>query len=96
MSIFETIEKKLKAGLTVEFLEIIDDSADHAGHIGARPGGESHFSVEVTAKEFTGLSRIDRHKLINNILKDELKNQVHALSIKALSPEELMLEDDDE
>lgn len=79
---------KLTAAFSPERLELVDDSARHAGHTGARPGGESHFSVTIVAAAFEGLNRVDRQRRINTVLAEELAGPVHALSIKALAPGE--------
>ena len=63
-------------------LEITDDSHHHAGHAGNPSGDEeSHFAIKIAAKELEGLSMIKQHRIINNILKDEFDNGLHALSI---------------
>jgi BolA family transcriptional regulator, general stress-responsive regulator len=69
-------------------LELIDDSARHAGHAGARPEGESHFRLLIVADAFTGRSRIERQRMVYGALGDLLQTDVHALSITALSPAE--------
>jgi BolA protein len=69
-------------------LELIDDSARHAGHAGARPEGESHFRLLIVTKAFTGRSRIERQRMVYHALGDLLRTDVHALSITALSPAE--------
>lgn len=87
-----TVKQRMETALTAAFqpgaLEITDDSALHAGHAGAREGGESHFTVTIVAPDFTGKSRIERHRMINAALKDELAGPVHALVIKAKAPGE--------
>ena len=80
------IEDRLKAALSPLQLEIIDDSASHAGHAGARPGGESHFTVDIVSEAFAGQSRIARHRLVNHALAEELAGPVHALVIRARAP----------
>ena len=65
-----------------------DESDKHAGHSGAREGGESHFTVTVVSAAFAGLGRIERQRRINSLLAAELAGPVHALSIKALAPGE--------
>lgn len=77
----EIIEMKLSV-LNPHFLEIVDQSALHAGHAG-NPNGdaESHFAIKIAAKELDDLSMIKQHRIINNILKDEFDNGLHALSI---------------
>lgn len=83
------IELKLRGGLSPEHLEIIDESFRHEGHAGARPGGETHFRVSVVSESFTGKSRPERHRMIYFLLADEIKDRVHALSIKAFTPSEV-------
>jgi BolA protein len=82
------IEQKLKAAFSPASLQIVDDSARHKGHAGAHENGESHFTVTVVSEAFKGLSRIERQRRINQILAEELAGPVHALSLKALTPEE--------
>ncbi len=82
------IRTKLEAALKPTRLEVIDDSSRHAGHSGAREGGESHFNLVIESEIFEGLSRVERQRRINSGLKEELAGPVHALSIKALAPGE--------
>jgi BolA protein len=82
-SVAATITKKLTAALSPISLEVIDESHLHAGHAGARPEGETHFRVKVVSPVFQGKSLIERHRMINDILADELATRVHALAIKA-------------
>ena len=83
-----TMKDKLEAAFAPERLEIVDDSDRHAGHAGTREGGESHFNLIIVAASFEGLSRVERQRRINGVLKDELAGPVHALSIKAQTPSE--------
>lgn len=78
---------KLQAALAPESLEVIDESAGHQGHAGARPGGETHFRVEIVSQAFAGLSRVERQRLVYRILADELAGPVHALSVAARLPD---------
>jgi BolA family transcriptional regulator, general stress-responsive regulator len=87
------IREKLTLALSPDRLVIEDDSARHAGHhhdggVDARPGGESHFNLEVISVAFEGKGRVDRQRLINGLLADELAGPVHALSIRARTPSE--------
>lgn len=84
----ERIEKLLTDALKPAALEIIDESAMHAGHSGAAPGGETHYRVQVTAAVFEGLSRLDRQRTVYNILAKELDSGLHALSLKLSTPSE--------
>jgi BolA protein len=86
----ELIRDKLTAALHPTLIEVEDDSARHAGHAGAKglPAGETHFNVKVVAAAFAGKSRIERHRVVNFILENELKQGVHALAIDAKAPGE--------
>jgi BolA family transcriptional regulator, general stress-responsive regulator len=82
------MRSKLEAALMPSLLEIDDDSAKHAGHAGARPGGESHFSVRIVSAVFAGKSRVDRQRLVHGVLADELAGPVHALALRLKAPDE--------
>ena len=71
------------ASLNPSHLEVIDDSAKHAGHSGARPEGETHYTIHITAPAFTGKSRVATHREINALLADEFASGLHALAIEA-------------
>jgi len=76
------------AGLEPQRLELVDESARHLGHAGARPEGASHFRLLIVAEAFTGRSRVERQRMVYGALGDLLRTDVHALSITALSPGE--------
>ena len=82
------IEQLLRAALVPERLAVIDDSDKHRGHAGHDSRGESHFTVEITASAFSGVNRVQRHRLVNQALAELLRDRVHALAIVARSPEE--------
>ncbi len=84
----QAITKKLNEAFAPESLDVIDESHLHAGHAGHRPGGETHFRVYIVSPAFEGKSRIDRHRMINQVLADELTAGVHALALKAQAPGE--------
>ena len=88
MAVAETIERKLTEALAPLRLRIVDDSEKHRGHAGYREGGETHFRVEVVSRDFAGLNRVARQRRVYEILADELEEQVHALQLKTLTPEE--------
>lgn len=88
MSVRDQIEALLRESLGPEHLTVTDESAAHAGHAGSRPGGETHFSVEVVAELFRGESRLARQRRVTDALRALLAGPVHALSIRALTPEE--------
>ncbi len=79
---------KLTTALSPLSLQVIDESDLHAGHGHERPEGETHFRVEVVSAAFERKSRVDRHRLINGLLADELANHIHALAITARTPQE--------
>jgi BolA family transcriptional regulator, general stress-responsive regulator len=83
------MRSKLEAALMPSLLEIDDDSAKHAGHAGARAGGESHFSVRIVSAAFAGKSRVDRQRLVHGVLADELAGPVHALALRLKAPDEV-------
>ncbi len=83
----ELIKQKLSNALKPEIIEIIDDSAAHAGHAGARKGG-GHFNVTIVSEAFNGKSLVQRHQLIYQALGNMMKNEIHALGINALTPSE--------
>jgi len=84
----DAIQSKLTDAFRPSRLEIVDDSARHAGHAGARPGGESHFNVTIEADAFVGQPKVARQRMVYRALADELAGPVHALSVKALAPGE--------
>ena len=86
MRMAERIEHKLKVEFAPEALTVTDDSDKHHGHAGWREGGETHFSVAVTSQAFAGKSRVERHRMINAVLAEELAGGVHALAISAKAP----------
>ncbi len=88
----ERIRATLAAALSPDYLDVIDDSHRHAGHLhhpgGADQGGETHFTVRIVSPAFAGLGRVARHRAINELLARELKGRVHALAIEARAPGE--------
>ena len=88
MAIAEQIEKILTESLNPVHLEVINQSHLHAGHAGDDGSGESHFTVVVVADKLNGLSRVARHRMIFGLLQDAIETMPHALSIRALTPDE--------
>jgi len=88
MSRVQDIEDKLRATLEPESLDIIDDSHKHAGHAGAKSGG-GHFDLTIVSGQFSGQSTVMRHRMIYDALGDMMQTEIHALSIKAFSPQEI-------
>ena len=87
MSVAEMIKQKLTSALAPTHLEVIDESHLHAGHVGARPEGETHFRVTVVSRDFAGQTRIQTQRHVHRILADELAGPVHALSVNASAPD---------
>lgn len=81
MDMADVIRRKLDAALAPSVLEITDESERHRGHAGWREGGQTHFHVRIASPRFDGLSRVARHRLINQALADELVSSIHALRI---------------
>ena len=88
MSVAATIRQRLEQALRPTRLEIVDESHQHAGHSAQAQAGESHFRVLVVSPEFAGKSRLARHRLVNEVLADQLATKVHALAIHAYAPGE--------
>jgi len=82
------LQKKLEAALSPLSLVIEDESAKHAGHAGAREGGETHFRIRIVSESFAGLSRVERQRKVYAAVAEELAERVHALSLITLTPEE--------
>jgi BolA protein len=87
-TVADAIREKLSQGLAPTHLIIDDDSHRHAGHSGARPGGESHFNVTIESAAFVGLRPLERQRLVYRLLADELAGPVHALSLTLTVPAE--------
>lgn len=96
MSIQATMEDKLKKAFSPERLDVINESHLHAGHHHVDSGhhatfdgtGETHFRVRIVAPAFAGMSRVERHRAVNDLLAEELKSGVHALAIEPAAPSE--------
>jgi BolA family transcriptional regulator, general stress-responsive regulator len=84
----ERIREKLARGLQPSALDIVNDSSRHAGHMGDDGSGESHFRVTVVASAFTGQNKVARQRMVYDLLAEEMRGGIHALSIKALTPDE--------
>ena len=81
MTVKENIELKVNKTINPENLEVIDESHKHAGHVGAKPEGETHFHINMTASALNGKNRVARQRMVYKILEDELNGPVHALSL---------------
>jgi BolA protein len=88
MNTRDHITEKLSKAFAPTHLEVLDQSHQHAGHAGSRPGGETHYRVHIVSAAFADKSRLQRHRMVNEVLSAELKGGVHALAIYASTPGE--------
>jgi BolA protein len=84
----DLIIKKLTEAFEPQSLKVVDESHQHEGHAGHRPGGQTHYRVYIVSDAFKGKTRIERHRMINQSLAAELTGGVHALAIHASAPGE--------
>ena len=89
MTYAERIQTKLTDAFSPAELDVRDDSHKHKGHVGARPEGETHFHVRIVSDAFDGQNRVNRQRAIYKVLKAELDERVHALSLEVLTPGEI-------
>jgi BolA protein len=85
------VESAIRARLTVLHpvtLELRDESAQHAGHAGARPSGGSHWQLTIVSDAFRGKNAVARHRMVYEALGDLMKQDIHALKIEALAPDQ--------
>ena len=88
MTVENSIREKLTRAFAPVALDVVNESHRHAGHASSPGTGESHFAVKVVSAAFAGKSRVERHRMVNQALAEELAGKIHALAIDALSPEE--------
>lgn len=88
MAIEDTIRVKLETAFAPSSLQIVNESHLHHGHHGSPGTGESHFRLHIVSDRFKGKGRVERHRMVNEVLKAELAGVIHALAVKALAPGE--------
>ncbi len=88
MSVEHTIKDKLSAALSPSVLELENESQQHAGHFQGELTGETHFALLLVAAAFEGKTRVQRHQMVNQALKEELAGPVHALRMRLMTPDE--------
>lgn len=88
MSRLARLEAVLKEQFAPSHITISDQSGNHEGHAGARPEGETHYSVKLISGRFSGLNKIARHRLVYDVLGDEFTSGLHALQLVLKAPEE--------
>ena len=86
MTDVETLMRERLAALAPSRLEIVDESARHAGHPGARQGG--HYRLLIVSAQFSGKTTLQRHRLVHDTLGELMRSKIHALSIRSLAPDE--------
>lgn len=88
-SIAKAMEKALQAAFNPIRITLVDDSDKHKGHAGHDGQGESHFRLLIVSEAFKGISRVERHRMIYKVLEHFLSGHVHAMAIRALTPDEV-------
>lgn len=88
MTTRDLITDKLTRAFAPQRLDVVDESHQHEGHAGHRPGGETHFRVYIVSEAFRGKTRLQRHRMVNETLSGELAGGIHALAIHAGAPDE--------
>lgn len=88
MSAARRLSEKLTAALNPQRLDVINESELHAGHRGSPGTGESHFRILIVSSAFVGKSRVERHRMVNEILQDEIGPRIHALALSTYAPDE--------
>ena len=88
MSVDAEMRQRL-AALEPMTLDLIDESAKHAGHAGAAPGGQTHWRLSIVSNRFAGKPTLARHRMVYEALGELMQHPIHALTITARSPEEL-------
>lgn len=84
----ESVEARLREVFSPTALTVTDESHLHAGHAGWREGGGTHIRVAIVSEDFAGMGRLARHRAVNEALAGELSSGLHALAIKARTPDE--------
>ncbi len=86
MTMEMSIRERLETAFSPSILQVLNESHLHAGHAGSPNSGQSHFRVYIVSEKFLGFSRVERHRLVNDVLAQELASGVHALAITAEAP----------
>lgn len=89
MTMEDRIRDAIETGLAPEHFEIIDESSLHAGHAGARPGGETHYRITVVSSRFEGVSRVQRQQMVYGLLDEAFAAGLHALAMTTKTPNEV-------
>lgn len=89
MTMEERIRAAIETGLSPQSFEIVDESSLHAGHAGARPGGETHYRIMVVSENFEGIGRVQRQQMVYALLDDAFAAGLHALAMTTKTPAEV-------
>jgi len=79
------IEKILMENFNPNYINVVDDSINHVGHMGAQEGRETHYNIEIESKYFLGKNRVERERMVSKLLEKEFQTGLHALSLKFLN-----------
>ncbi len=82
----EQLKEMLELAFDSAIVHVVDDSEAHRGHSGWREGGGTHFRVRIVSPDFEGVSRLERHRRVHEVLSSEFQSSLHALAIRALTP----------
>ena len=82
------IRARLQFALDADHIEVVDESQLHAGHAGARPGGESHFRLLLVSERVAGKGQVERQRMVYSLLSDMMEGEIHALAMQTLTPAE--------
>lgn len=85
----EEIKERIERQLSASRVQVVDDSDKHRGHVGQRSGGGGHYQVFVVSDIFKNCNLIKRHRIVFDLFKEEMGSSIHALSIKAMTPDEV-------
>tara|TARA_B100000686_G_scaffold240186_1_gene248660 strand:+ start:12266 stop:12532 length:267 start_codon:yes stop_codon:yes gene_type:complete len=79
------IEKLLMDNFSPKYINVVDDSISHIGHIGYQEGGETHYNIEIESEAFLGKNRVERERMVSKLLEKEFQTGLHALSLKFIN-----------
>ena len=88
MNLKDLITRMLNERLAPSELAVIDESEQHRGHSGWREGGQTHFLIDIVSPAFIGKSRVERHRMVNDSVREAFDRGIHALAVKARAPGE--------
>lgn len=87
----DIIRQAVELGLSPIRYELVNDSGRHKGHAGDDGSGQTHFNLMIVSEEFEGKSRVERQRMVNNLLSEAFSSGLHAISLKLLTPDEVSI-----